>query len=177
MKVLLSLLAFVFLAESPAGAATLDFAIFPRAKTPGPLQFSDVATVQSDGALFVYGSGDFGMPNTGGICALQSDFTCTGKFSLLFIGPISDLSFKGFFAGSSDQAVVTAYAGDQRLATQLVLGNASEQFDVSFAVFSGITRVDVAVSSTGPARGSPTGTSTSGRGTAARRRRNCPSGS
>lgn len=127
-----------------ACAATLDFNFFPSGVAAAPLQFPTAAISESSGgALFVYGTGDFGMPARGGVCALQTEFSCTGDVSLLFIGPVSNLTFKGFYGEVADRATISAYSGDELLAFLLVSGNADGQVDVDFGGISGITRVQI----------------------------------
>lgn len=133
------------LACTQAVAATLDFNVFTKGTTNDDLNFPGVAVVQSThGSLFVYGTGDFGMPDTGGLCGLQADFSCTGGFSLLFIGPVADLTFKGYFATSSDGSLISAYSGDALVGRQLVTGGDSGTFTVDFSGTPGIDRIDIA---------------------------------
>lgn len=145
VKKIITCLLLFFLACSQTVAATLDFSVFPKGATTDTLNFPGVAVVESThGSLFVYGTGDFGMPDTGGLCGLQADFTCTGGFSLLFIGPVSNLTFKGYFATSSDGSLISAYSGDALLGRQLVSGGSSGTFVVDFSGLPGIDRIDIA---------------------------------
>lgn len=156
MNRILSFLLFLVLATSQLQAATLDFAAptIPRGQTPGPIVFSQSAIVSSvEGALFVYEGNELGIPGTGGVCALQADFTCIGGLSLLFNGPVSDLSFKGYFATPTDVAGITAYAGDDVIGFQLISGNNDGLIDVSFTGLSGITRLEIDTSAQGPGQG------------------------
>jgi hypothetical protein len=154
VKAILSFLLFLILASSPAAAATLNFSTVPKGETTKPLTFTKSAIVKSvEGALFVYGGNDFGIPGTGGVCALQADFSCIGGLSLLFNGTVSNLSFKGFFATTTDVATITAYSGNTPLSFQLVSGNPGGQIDISFAGVSGITRLDITTTALGAGKG------------------------
>lgn len=156
MNRILSFLLFMVLATGQMAAATLDFAApaIPKGETPGPIIFPQSAVVSSvEGALFVYENTELGIPGTGGVCALQADFTCIGGLSLLFNGPVSNLSFKGYFATPTDVASVTAYAGDAVIGFQLISGNDDELIDVRFAGLSGITRLEIDTSADGPGKG------------------------
>lgn len=154
MKAILSFCLFLILAWGPATAATLDFTGFPKGENPSPLVIPKVAIIENvNGALFVYGQNDFGIPGTGGVCALQSDFSCIGGLSLLFNGSVSNLSFKGFFATSTDVATITVYSGNTALGFQLVSGNQSGQIDVDFTGLTGITKVDITTAALGSGKG------------------------
>jgi hypothetical protein len=125
-------------------AATLDFSMFRSGRTTAALTFPTAAISASEGgALFVYGTGGIGLP-AGPVCALQSSFSCTGDVSILFIGPVSDLRFRGYYATETDRATITAWSNDTPLAFVVASGNSGSQFDVDFTGLSGITRVDIA---------------------------------
>ncbi len=126
-------------------AATLSFVTVPSGKTTKPITFPTVAISQSSGgALFVYGSGPTGQAVGAQVCSLQAGFSCTGDVSLLFVGPVSDLKFSGFFASESDRATVAAYADQTLVSYALVSGNQSGQVSIDFSGVSGITRVEIA---------------------------------
>jgi len=154
VKAILSFLFFVVLACGQASSATLNFSALPKGETPDPVTFPKSAIVKSvEGALFVYGGSDFGIPGTGGVCALQADFSCIGGLSLLFNGSVSNLSFKGYFATRSDVATITAYSGNTAMGFQLVSGSDDGQIDVNFAGVSGITRLDILTTALGAGKG------------------------
>lgn len=156
MNRILSFLLFLVLATSQLQAATLNFGApaIPKGETPGPIIFPQSAVVSSvEGALFVYESTQLGIPGTGGVCALQADFTCIGGLSLLFNGPVSNLSFKGYFATPTDLAGITAYAGDAVIGFQLISGNDDGLIDVSFSGLGGITRLEIDTSALGDGQG------------------------
>ncbi len=124
-------------------AATLDFSMFRTGRNASTLQFPTAAiSASSGGALFVYGTGSAGLP-AGPVCALQSRFSCTGDVSILFIGPVSDLRFRGYYATETDRATITAWSGNTPLAFVVASGNANQRFEVDFSGISGITRIDI----------------------------------
>jgi hypothetical protein len=144
VKVCFATCFFVFFSFGRAFAATLDFDAHPSGIAASPLTFETAAISESSGgALFVYGTGDFGMPARGGVCALQTGFSCTGDVSLLFIGPVSNLSFKGHFASVADRATISVFSGDTLLGFMLVSGNADGRIEIDFGETSGITRVQI----------------------------------
>lgn len=133
---------------------TLNFTSVPSGTTNRPIVFPTVAISQSrGGALFVYGNGPNGQAAGAQVCALQTGFSCTGDVSLLFVGPVSDLKFNGFFVSDSDRATVSAYADDTLLSFILVSGNANGQVNIDFSGVSGITRVEIADLSSPVSRG------------------------
>lgn len=135
-------------------AATLNFDTLPSGQTTTPLSMPNVAISESSGgALFVYHTGEFGMPAGGGVCALQSDFSCTGDVSLLFIGPVKNLKFKGLFATGTDRATIAAYAGDTLVTYAVVSGGSEGEFDVDLSKASGITRLKITDRSDATSRG------------------------
>lgn len=151
MRACLAAVVFLLWGCSQLWAATLDFDVFPAGATKQKLQFSSAAVSSSNGgALYVYGSGDFGMPVGGGVCALGTGFTCDGDISLLFIGPVSNLTFKGYFASPADRATVAVYADDALVDFLLISGNPDGRIDLDLRRTPGITRVEIgSVSATG----------------------------
>lgn len=135
-------------------AATLSFTSVPSGITSKPISFPTVAISQSSGgALFVYGTGGTGQAAGPQVCGLQSGFTCTGSVSLLFVGPVSDLKFNGYFATESDRASVSAYADGTLVSYILLSGNADGRVNIDFTGVSGITRVEIADRSSGVSKG------------------------
>lgn len=133
---------------------TLNFASVPSGTTTRPIVFPTVAISQSSGgALFVYGTGGTGQAAGPQVCGLQSGFTCTGNVSLLFVGPVSDLNFNGYFATESDRATVSAYADDTLVSFILLSGNPNGRVNIDFTGVSGITRVEIADRSSGVSKG------------------------
>lgn len=144
VRVFFATLFLIGLGFGQACAATLNFDFYPPGIATEPLRFSTAAISESSGgALFVYGTGDFGMPARGGVCALQTGFSCTGDVSLLFVGPVSNLTFKGYFASVADKATISAFSGDILLGFMLVSGNADGRLDIDFGGTSGITRIQI----------------------------------
>ncbi len=129
---------FVVLLASGASAATIDFDQFPAGQTAGALDFAGVVNVSSStGSLFVYNSGNFGMPAQGGVCGLTSVFTCLGTLSFSFAQPVEQVSFGAYFVGAGDASSVSAYAGTTLLGQLSV--NAGGQY--GFGALSGITNL------------------------------------
>jgi hypothetical protein len=154
IRSLLAVLVFLFVAPVQLLAATLNFDSHPPGVATAPLRFPDVLISHGNGgALFVYGTGDFGMPVGGAVCGLQTDFTCTGDVSLLFIGAVSDLKFSGFDASISDKATISAYSDDYLLSVLLISGTSDGKIDIDFTGVSGITRIEIADHSSTLSRG------------------------
>lgn len=135
-------------------AATLNFSSVPAGITNKPITFPTVAISQSSGgALFVYGTGGTGQAAGAQVCGLQSGFSCTGNVSLLFVGPVSDLKFNGYYATATDRATVSAYSDDTLVSFILLSGNADGRVAIDFTGVSGITRVEIADFSSGVSKG------------------------
>jgi hypothetical protein len=136
-------------------AATLDFSSVRSGTRNTPIVFPTVAISESSGgALFVYdGKGGTGQVAGPQVCGLQSGFTCTGGVSLLFVGPVSDLKFNGYFATESDRATVSAYADDTLISFILLSGNPNGRVAIDFTGVSGITRVEIDDLSSGISKG------------------------
>jgi hypothetical protein len=127
-----------------AAAASLQFDTVPG--EPAPISGTVGRALTLDGArlstprpsrVFVYRTGDFGIPTGGGFCALASGFTCKGRATLRFDTPVSGLMFDAFFAGRGDRARVTAFAGNVRLGSVLVRRDGL----VDLSRFEGVTRI------------------------------------
>lgn len=135
----------LILSSAQALAVTLNFNTIEPGITNKTLEFPTAAiSASSGGALFVYGKNDMGMSVGPQVCALQSGFSCTGDISLLFIGPVSNLTFKGYYAATSDKARISVYSGDDLVSYALVSGNPTGEFGIDFTGVSGITRVEIA---------------------------------
>jgi hypothetical protein len=125
-------------------AATLNFSTVRSGTVASPITFPNVAISESSGgALFVYGTGGTGQAAGPQVCGLQSGFNCTGDVSLLFVGPVSNLTFNGYFASVSDRATISAYSDDTLISYALVSGNGSGNINIDFSGLSGITRVEI----------------------------------
>jgi hypothetical protein len=129
-----------------AAAATLRFDV------PGPagpvkgvvgtsLAVTDAVLTAGTGSdLFIYRSGDFGIPKGGGFCALSSGFVCRGQATLTFEQPVNGLSFNGRYAGRGDRARVSVFAGDVLLRTVVVRRNGR----IDFSDLEGVTAITFA---------------------------------
>ncbi len=125
-------------------AATLNFDIIPFGVTDSPVVLANATVANTKGeGLYIYNSGLYGMPLGGGVCGLQTGYSCTGDLSLSFSNPISNLKLRGYTASLTDGAKITAYAEDVAVGTLLITGTVNEQVDVSFKGLSGITRLDI----------------------------------
>ncbi len=95
-----------------AAASTVDFDAVPPGERSRPFQTQSVVVQSGAGStLFIYNSGDFGMPRLGGFCMLGSDFSCSGNGMLLFSDPVSQLSLRSRFVGRGDRATLRAWSG------------------------------------------------------------------
>ncbi len=134
---------------SPAPASapvprSLDFGAFPAGSRSSPLQFQDVIAAGLNGSdLYVYHSGDFGMPTGGGVCALSSSFACTGDLEFAFLVPISGLTFDGYFATPSDSVLVSLFSGGTLLTSELFRGNDTGTILFDFSAFQKIDLVTI----------------------------------
>lgn len=88
-------------------------------------------------AIFVYRTGDFGIPTGGGFCALANGFVCKGQATLTFDQPVTGLAFNAYFAGPGDQARISAFAGTALLRTVVVRRNGP----IDLSVLQGVTQV------------------------------------
>lgn len=146
-----------------ATAATLDFdAILLGGLQSGPagslLDLGDATlSVTSDtGTIFIFNSDDYGPPvqDGGAFCAVIGDGTfgdrCTGSASIVFLRPVSDVSFTALYVGPGDGATVTAYAGTDLLASVAITAVGEV---LGLIGLEGITRLDfVDTSVPGPDR-------------------------
>ena len=104
-----------FLLPVSAMASSIDF------EDPIEVQESEVvfpgATLTNlDGyEVFLYRSGEFGMPEGGGFCALSPGFECRGDTLLAFESPVNNLMFESFFVALGDRASLEIYRGDELL--------------------------------------------------------------
>ena len=135
-----------------ATAATLDFdTVLQGDLLSGPagpiVDLGDATlTVTSDtGSIFIFNSDDYGAPvqEGGAFCAVIGDGTfgdrCTGSASIVFLRPVSDVSFTALYVGPGDGATVTAYAGTDLLASVAITA-VGEVLDL--LGLDGITRLD-----------------------------------
>ena len=112
--------------DLPAGPQHLDFDdLKKRVNIISSLKVGPATiTNTSGGNLFVYHSSDYGLPDGGGICALERfDFSCTADLSIVFAAPITKLTFSGYFAGSTDAAFLTVLDGTETMFQGLFTGN------------------------------------------------------
>lgn len=112
--------------DLPTGPQRLDFDdLKKRVNIVSTLKVGPATiTNTSGGNLFVYHSSDYGLPDGGGICALERfDFSCTADLSIVFEVPITKLTFSGYFAGSTDAAFLTVLDGTETVFQGLFTGN------------------------------------------------------
>lgn len=134
---------------SPAPASapvprSLDFGAFPAGSRSSPVQFKDVIVAGLNNSdLYVYHSGDYGMPTGGGVCALSTSFTCTGDLEFAFLVPISGLTFNGYFATPSDSVLVSLFSGSTLLTSQQFWGNDTGTILFDFSTFQKIDLVTI----------------------------------
>lgn len=116
----------VELPKDKTGRQTLDFDDQPLRLNDGVSTMKvgpAIITNLSGGDLFIYHSGYYGMPEGGGFCALDVDFSCTGDISIVFDEPITDLIFSGYFAASTDAVYLEVYYGTELIYESLYTGN------------------------------------------------------
>jgi hypothetical protein len=91
----------------------------------------------SGSPLFIYSSGDFGLPTGGGFCAIVTGFVCKGRLTLTFQQPVFGLTLNAFLVGPGDQSRISAFAGSVLLSTVVVRQNGL----IDFSALQGVTRV------------------------------------
>lgn len=105
------------------------------------LSNADIFSLGDD--LFVYQSGDFGIPDSG-FCATEFG-SCEADAEIVFSNQIADLTFYSLGFNSGDFAVATIYNGVTPLASATI----DADMTVDFSGFSDITRLVIDDSSTG----------------------------
>lgn len=93
--------------------------------------------------IYLYHSGDFGMPDSGGVCALTPGFSCTGDLMISFLQPVTDLTFNGYFAAPADSVLVSVFGGGGLLAREQVWGNATGILAFDFSSLGRIDRLTI----------------------------------
>lgn len=131
--------------DLPTGPQRLDFDdLKDRVNIVSDLRVDPaIITNTSGGDIFVYHSGDYGLPEGGGFCALNRfDFSCTADISIEFLAPITELTFSGFFAGPTDAAFLTLFDGTDTVFQGLFTGNDVDGLILfDFSWLSRITRI------------------------------------
>ncbi len=102
--------------------------------------------------IFVYRSGDFGIPKNGALCAFQAS-ACVGDFVLDFAQPIVELMFSGFFAKTSDSSIVSLFDGDALIYSNQFFGNSDETILFDFSTLGKVTKVSFTDASNASTRG------------------------
>lgn len=131
--------------DLPTGKQRLDFDDLKKRVNIVSVLKVDPATITntSGGDIFVYHSGDYGLPEGGGFCALERfDFSCTANLSIVFAAPVTELTFSGYFAGSTDAAFLTVFDGTDAVFQGLFTGNDVNGLILfDFSWLSRITRI------------------------------------
>ena len=108
-------------------------------KGPVDLGVATVSSATSGGALYIYPTGLFEMPEPGGFCALSAGFrpTCKADAVVAFDFPVSDLTFSSFYVTNGDTGIARAFAGNRQLPDVRV--TTEQKIDLS--AFPGITEL------------------------------------
>lgn len=131
-------------APPPPTPRTISFDGLAQGSHTSPLQFADLLIAGLNGSdLYVYHSGQYGMPAGGGTCALKANFTCTGDLELAFLLPISGLTFNGYFAAASDSVLISLFSGSTLLFSQQYWGNSTGTLFFDLSAFSKIDLVTI----------------------------------
>ena len=69
-------------------------------------------TTEDGSQIFVYESGQYGLPESGGLCGFDTGFWCTADLYFDFFEEIADLEFETFFFGGDDKILAQIFAGD-----------------------------------------------------------------
>ena len=119
--ILLALLA-IFI-SNPAHSIVLDFSSFSSGDTGLSTVTNEDATFSvTGGTVFIYGPGDFGNFDNGGICALSSG-NCETDWSLTFDNTVTNFSFEAAVYNPVDSVLVEAFNGATSLGSISVGAN------------------------------------------------------
>lgn len=112
--------------SSDADESDLRLLDFEGFETPGrhegPLRLGGATITRLDGpdTFFLYGSGDYGMGEQGGFCALSPGFRCMGDVSMVFDTLVSDLVFTSYYAKRGDLSEVRLWRHDDLVGTIMI---------------------------------------------------------
>lgn len=126
---------------APRQTRRLDFrSAKPNRTFPTSVRIPGATVSLIDGSeIYLYGANQFGMPSTGGFCAIDGGFACLGDALIVFDRMIKDLSFQTFFYKPGDRALVRLFSGD-KLLTQRFLAREGR---FAFFGYEGITHIEL----------------------------------